>query len=265
MTYPWREAPSAQFAVIGDPIQHSLSPKMHHAAYIALGLDYRYVAIQVSSGEVSNALDHLRNLEYKGVNITVPHKEAAFAWAKSHDEVAAKLGVCNTLGLGDGMGVNTDVPGFSRSCQGIAFAEGKALVLGAGGSARAVIESLLWSGWDVCVWNRTHERALQIDAPIDVQKEIDLSGVSLVVNTTSASLTAEPLPIEEMWTKADRDIFLIDISYGAEPTRLMQSATQAGLRTMDGRRMLMEQGALAFEFWLGQSAPRESMMAALFS
>jgi shikimate dehydrogenase len=267
MFYEWRDAPKADFAVIGDPIHHSLSPKMHMRAYQALSMDYQYVPVHVLKGEVEIALDHLTSLGYQGANVTLPHKEAAFSWARSHDEIALKLRVCNTLRLSDRHGLNTDVPGFLRSLAGVAFADGSALILGAGGSSRAVMEALSGTGWEMSLWNRTYERAValvgELNQKVNIQQNISLDGISLVINTTSASLSNEPLPIESLWKTANRDIFLIDIAYGKEPTRLMKSAEHAGFRTMDGRRMLMEQGALAFEFWLNQVAPRADMLEAL--
>jgi shikimate dehydrogenase len=269
MIFGWRDAPAADFAVIGDPIHHSKSPKMHMAAYESLGLDYHYIAVHIPVGEIEPAISRLRDLGYRGINVTLPHKEAAYGWATQHDVISQRLGVCNTLNLLTGEGRNTDVPGFAKSLEGIAFSQGKALVLGAGGSARAILCALEDSGWELTLWNRTHERALRVVKEIAVEcvvvEQISLDGVGLVINTTSASLSDQELPIESLWKTANRDLFLVDISYGAEPTRLMKSAQAAGFRTMDGKRMLMEQGALALEFWLGQAAPRDVMLEALES
>src|SRR6476620_7945965 len=97
--YPWRDAPAADFAVIGDPVSHSRSPAMHRAAYAAMKLSYSYIAVQVHSGEVGIALNHLRDLGFRGVNATVPHKLEALEWSESPDDLAIKAGSSNTLDL----------------------------------------------------------------------------------------------------------------------------------------------------------------------
>jgi shikimate dehydrogenase len=130
--YSWRKAPVADFAVIGCPIGHSLSPQMHMAAFVACDLEATYVAIEVQVGEVPEALDHLQSLGYRGVNITVPHKEDAFDWCQDATDIAVHLGVCNTIDFRRCRGTNTDVVGFTNSLSENTFNGRKALVLGAG-------------------------------------------------------------------------------------------------------------------------------------
>ena len=158
-THPWREAPTGDYAVVGDPVAHSKSPAMHAAAYRALGLNLTYRAIHVPRGELGEALDHLRTLGYRGVNCTVPHKEAAFAWARQRSMTALETRMANTLHLPSGAAHNTDVMGFMA---GLALIPPetmtRTLILGAGGSAAAVISNLLRYP-HVALWNRNPERA----------------------------------------------------------------------------------------------------------
>ncbi len=263
--YPWRKAPEADFAVIGCPISHSLSPKMHAAAFAELGLESSYVAIEVQVGEVAEGLDHLQSLGYRGVNVTVPHKEDAFDWCQDASDIAVKLCVCNTIDLRRNRGTNTDVVGFSRSLEGHQFTGKKALVLGAGGSARSIIYSLELDGWEVTLWNRTASRAdrlvKQFGFSASVSSVPSLASFDLIVNSTSASLGGNRLPVD--WTEASKSALAYDLAYGDGLTPFLIDADRLGVAVQDGRRMLMEQGAAAFEFWWDETAPREVMMAAL--
>jgi shikimate dehydrogenase len=261
--FGWREAPRADFAVLGHPIKHSLSPKMHHAAYDALGRGEKYVAIEVIAEEFGQAINHLIQLGYRGVNVTIPHKTAAFEWADSTCETSQKLQVCNTLRFSDRSGVNTDVPGFLKSLPGHSQ---RALVLGAGGSARAIVYALSRQGTEVSVWNRTESRAVELVDQIGLGSRIvsdpAVGGFGLIVNTTSTGLTGDSLPID--WTGAEPGSQLAyDLAYSSGPTSFLSEAASHGLTGMDGRMMLMEQGAFAFEYWFDVSAPREAMWEAI--
>ena len=257
--YEWRDAPNADFAVIGDPVAHSLSPQMHEAAYRDLGLPFRYLAIRVAPGEVPQALDRLRELGYRGTNVTVPHKGEAMAWCKHVDGFCEQVGAVNTVDLRRRAGINTDAPGFLATLQGEPV--GQALVLGAGGSARALVRALVRDGWRVRLWNRTLERAQELASLTDstVVETADPEGASLVLNTTSASLDGEELPVE--WERVLPGALAYDLAYGTSP--YLQTASQHGLRTRDGLDMLVEQGALSLEWWTGEAAPRKAMRAAL--
>lgn len=261
----WQDAPSAEFAVIGHPISHSLSPKMHMAAFAARGLMSSYVAIEVHPGEVAEALDHLAAMGYWGVNVTVPHKEDAYAWCIEHSEVASKLRVCNTLDLRRRLGTNTDGEGFARSLDGFEFENRRALVLGAGGSARSILDSLQANRWHISLWNRTQSRAQDLVKEFGFEAEIldtpDIADHSLIVNTTSASLDGQRLPIR--WQNAMPSALAYDLAYGKGLTTFLVDASEHNLAVLDGRRMLMEQGAAAFEFWWDVPAPRDEMLAAL--
>jgi shikimate dehydrogenase len=263
--FPWRKAPEAEFAVIGCPIGHSLSPRMHTAAFQACGLESSYVAIEVQVGEVYEALDRLQSLGYRGVNVTVPHKEDAFDWCQDATDVAVRLGVCNTIDFKNNRGTNTDVVGFSMSLAGHEFQSKKALVLGAGGSARSVVYALESDGWTVALWNRTAARAARLLKEYDLVSKVvsdpNLAGFDLIVNSTSASLGGNRLPID--WNQAEKNALAYDLAYSEGLTPFLIDAQASGLKVQDGRAMLMEQGAASFEFWWDQPAPKDAMMAAI--
>ncbi len=250
----WRLAPAADYAVLGDPVAHSLSPRLHTWAYAALGLERSYVAIRVPSGEVGAALDHLQRLGYRGVNVTVPHKAEAFAWCPSHDEWAARVGVVNTIDLRTRHGANTDAPGFLASLAGLAV--GRALVLGAGGSAVAVVRALESVGWDVTVWARRPEAAQALG--VGVASTLGTEGFNLVVNATSAGLAGETLPVEWLGTG-----LAYDLVYGAAAQPFLQAAHQAGWAAQDGLSMLIHQAALALAQWEGCEPPVAAMECAV--
>lgn len=262
--FSWREAPVADFAVIGDPVHHSRSPQMHAAAYSAHGLSYRYVPIHVLPGEVGPALHHLQQLGYQGVNVTVPHKEEALDWCTGEvDRFALAVRAANTLRLSTRDATNTDAPGFRdtlRDHLGTHGGEGRrCLVLGAGGSARALITALHQDGWQIRLYNRTRSRAEEIarTVPVEVVDEANPEGCDLILNTTSASLGGETLPI--LWDLASTGALAYDLAYG-DSLPFLEGAKARGLATLDGLDLLVAQGARSFEWWLG-FAPDLSAMA----
>lgn len=261
--FEWREAPRAQYAVIGDPISHSRSPQMHHAAYAALGLDLRYVAIRVPVGEVSEALEHLRSIGYQGVNVTVPHKEEAFRWARWSDSTAARLGAVNTLRLEDRYALNTDIYGLIETVGDAVPGGGRAWVLGAGGTARAAILALQELDFEVVLTNRTAAKGESLAAEFGAVYQLawTASGFDVILNTTSTGLAGEALPID--WTGAEGCQLAYDMAYGGPNNPFLAEATKRGISARDGLDLLVAQGALALEFWLGQHAPRAQMAAAV--
>ncbi len=258
--YPWREAPAARFAVIGDPVSHSLSPKMQNAVLRELGEPGEYVAVQVPEAEVGKALDHLSNLGFEGINVTVPNKSAARQWCERVSEFASAAEAVNTVALQRREGTNTDGPGFLETIS--EFPGRRATVLGAGGSARAIVLSLSAAGYEVRLWNRTEAKAHELAAIIPgvvVLAEPTVADADIVINATSASLTGAVLELD--WTAADPEAVAYDLMYSSEPTAFLAAA---GSRPkLDGRAMLVAQGALAMESWLGRPVPREPMRRAV--
>ncbi len=260
-TFEWREAPKADFAVIGDPIAHSKSPAMHNAAYAELGLNYRYVPVRVPSGEGAQALDRLRSIGYQGVNVTLPLKQEVIRWLSECDSFASRVGAANTIRLKDRYGFNTDALGFMKTLDLLNIDSScPTLVLGAGGAARAIVAALADEGFPLRIWNRTQRKAelmieeLEIEASI--WSEPELLDAKLVVNTTSAMHSGERIGIE--WSHAMTGLVAYDISYGGKSEFLLEAEAE-DIRAVDGLGMLVMQGAYSFEWWLGLDAPHDAM------
>jgi len=269
--------------VIGWPIAHSVSPPMHNAAFEALGLDWCYVPFPVAPGSVPAALAGVRALGLRGINATVPHKQALLPLVDVLTPAARAIGAVNTVVIeedGATLGHNTDAAGFLRSLREAGFRpEGaSALVLGAGGAARAVVYALAAVGARVTVLNRTPARAASLAADMagaatgDPPRAGGLTRealaaaaqeAALVVNTTSLGMwpavETTPWPDEVPFP---RGAFLYDLVYNPRRTRLMAQAHAAGARAVDGLRMLVHQGAEAFTLWTGVEAPVEVMTRA---
>lgn len=261
--FEWRDAPEGDFAVLGDPIAHSSSPQMHEAAFRALDLPYSYHRIRVPGGELDEALAKLAARGYRGVNVTIPLKGEAANWASGLDDLSRQCGAVNTLRLESGEGINTDAPGFMDTLAGAGLEGREAVLLGAGGAARAVALALHRGGYNLRVFNRTRERAdallRELGLPGSVIDEPTAEGADLIVNATSASLTDLRLPI--LWAGARPSALAYDLAYGR--SAFVDEARSHGLRAMDGAEMLVAQGARSFEFWLGLTAPRDLMREAL--
>ncbi len=261
--YEWRDATAADFAVIGDPVSHSLSPRMHQAAYDALGLSFRYVAVRVPAGEVHLALDHLALMGYQGANVTVPHKAEALAWCSTVEPFARSVDAVNTVRLASREGINTDGPGFLDTLAVLGPMHGDVLMLGAGGSARALARALVEAHCSLRIYNRTHSRAVELAESVG-EKAVefpDPMGASLILNTTSSGLGGETLSVD--WSRASVSAVAYDLMYMEGLTPFLKGAADAGMKVVDGRELLVAQGARSFEWWTGQSAPRRAMREAL--
>jgi shikimate dehydrogenase len=253
--------------VLGWPVRHSRSPAMHEAGYRALGLDdWRYQLLPVPPELFEETARGLPGVGFVGANVTIPHKEAALALADEATDAARAIGAANTLTFGDGRihADNTDAPGLIDA---LPFdpAGRSALVLGAGGSARAVVWALAQAGADVQVWNRTPERAERLCAEIGGRPaQAPPAAADLLVNTTSVGLHGEdpfkalPLRVDAM----DGYPCLIDLVYGSGPTALVSAAQAAGATVVDGLEILVRQGARSFERWTGRPAPLDVLRAA---
>lgn len=236
---------------------------MQTAGLAAVSLPYSYVAIRVPQGEVRAAFDHLRSLGYRGLNVTVPLKAEAFAAVTEADDFSTRCGAVNTVDLHALEGINTDGAGFLDTLIGLVPRGCSALLLGAGGSARAIAMVLALEGYNLRIFNRTPERAFSLVRELDIEAEVvddpDLQDVQLIVNATSASLQSETLPVS--FANAAPHAVAYDLVYGETP--FLAEARNAGLRTMDGKGLLVAQGARSLEFWLGIEAPRKAMLEAI--
>ncbi|MDQ2985457.1 MAG: shikimate dehydrogenase [Armatimonadota bacterium] len=252
-----------RFGVLGDPVEHSLSPRMQEAAFDALGIPAEYLAISVNEVEFDPCLTNLEMCGFAGVNITVPHKQHPTLLALG-DAVVKQTGAANTVRFtNEGTQViNTDPPGFYAPIQ--TLPHGRALVLGAGGAAAAAIFALREKGWDVAVWNRTSSKAQSLAARwmCEHRDEPDPAGCSLVVNATSLGLhQGEEPPLE--WRRLEAGTTIYDLAYRQGPTDFLSHALLEGVRTVDGREMLVAQGAVSFSWWTRRNPPVEVMRKAV--
>ncbi len=262
-------------AVIGYPVSHSRSPAMQNAALAELGLagEWEYGAVEVAPEELEARVRELAGAGYAGANVTVPHKEAALALADSASETASEIGAANTLSFAPGAetGVptisaeNTDAGGLIAALPSSPRGK-RALVLGAGGAARAVVWALARAGAAVAVWNRTAERAERIAAELGGEPVADpaASEYELIVNTSSVGLGGED-PFAHLPLSADdfeAEQVVVDMVYGERPSALLAAADAAGATTVDGLEVLVQQGALSLELWTGRRAPLDTMRAA---
>lgn len=267
----------ALLAVLGHPISHSASPVMHNAALRAIGLPNRYVAIDVHPDKFEKTLKTLHRLGFKGLNITIPHKEAAARLAEPLSEEAEVVGAVNTLARLDvgWAGYNTDVAGVEKSLvRHLEEDVGGALVLGAGGSAAAALYAL----WRLRVGrivlaNRSRERAEALAERfakrLGIRVEVvgldeagrEASKAGIIVNATPLGLTYHQSPITSE-NLSSRHIVL-DMVYTPAPTPLQLAAEAAGSKYIDGVNMLVEQGAEAFRIILGREPDRTLMERAV--
>jgi shikimate dehydrogenase len=266
-----------RLAVLGYPVGHSRSPAMHSAALAELGLgeEWSYEAIEVAPNAFEARVRAMPGEGFAGANVTVPHKGAALLLADELSETAREIGAANTLlfvggeaGVGAAVEIraeNTDAEGFLRSLPGMPDGV-HALVLGAGGAARAIVWALLREGAEVEVWNRTELRSQHLCEELggSAVGAPDQSAYELIVNTTAVGLGGED-PFGELPLIADAftaSQTVVDMVYGGEPTALLRAAAAAGATTVDGIEILVQQGALSLETWTGRPAPLETMRAA---
>lgn len=254
------------FALLGDPVAHSLSPTMQNAAFRALGLPAIYVALRCDAGDVPPLVRGLAR-SGGGGNVTIPHKEAAAAALDSVLETAREVGACNTFWARDGqvVGDNTDVIGVLAAVARLEPPPGPWLVTGTGGGARAAAVAAGQSGVGVAVRSRSPERARELErwAEDHGLALADAGECTVVVNATPLGLRPDdPLPVTPEEVPAAR--VALDMVYRPGETAWVCSMRRAGRRAADGRAMLVAQGAAALECWFpGADAPEEIMRAAV--
>ena len=272
--------PPLRLAVFGDPVAHSVSPPMHNAALVALGMDLLYTRVHVRPDELPDALSHVARAGFIGVNLTIPHKTAVLPLLDAVDAHATRLGAVNTVRVeADGTlrGFNTDGPGFVRAVRaefGLTLRGASVLILGAaGGAGRALATQCVLEGCErIVLVNRTFEKARELAETLGAsavpweEAAGTLGDVDLVVNASSVGLHAgdkSPLPAAAI----PAGTLIFDTVYRAsgEPTPLLAAAREAGARTAAGLALLLYQGALSFEHWFGVPAPLEAMQRGLAS
>lgn len=281
--------PLACYAVLGQPIHHSMSPQIHAAFAAQTGQKLRYTAIEVAPADLNNTLERLPQEGFRGVNITVPHKEAAWAYAKQQgtlSERAAMAGAVNTIAWKpEGIfGDNTDGQGLLNDLQqrhGLNLSNKRILLLGAGGATRGVVLPLLAAApASLVIANRTAGRAIELAdlfSPKGVAAGCLLHGCGLealpeliattgafdlVINATSASLSGEAIQLPT--GAIANDGFAYDMMYSKAPTPFLEAQSAAGVKHIaDGLGMLVEQAAVAFTLWRGVAPTTQPVYTAL--
>jgi shikimate dehydrogenase len=246
--------------VLGHPVAHSRSPAMHNAAFAALGLDWRYVKLPVPPELFERTVRALPGSGYAGANVTIPHKHAALSLADSATAAARAIGAANTLTFDDHGAVdadNTDAGGFLAAL-GESPRGRSALVLGAGGAARAVVWALIEAGAsDVAIWNRTAERADELARAFGARAIARPEPAEIAVNATSVGLHDGTLPLEGLEPPAVG----VELVYGSQ-TPFATWASERGSRVVEGLEVLVRQGALSFRRWTGLEPPLDVMREA---
>jgi len=266
-------------ALIGDPVEHTMSPVMHNTAYKKLGLDYIYIPFRVEPEQLSQAVEGLRALNVTGFNVTIPHKVSIISMLDGLDPLAEKIGAVNTVVNADGVlrGYNTDAEGFLRALleRGVEPDGKNVVVLGAGGASRAItyilaekvagltiLNRMLEMDWAEAIAELIREDFGKIVQVMELRDEYlaeALQKADILVNATSVGMSpggeASPVPAGLL---KDR-LVVFDVVYNPMVTRLLREARNAGDRTIGGIDMLAWQGALAFEKWTGKKAPLDLM------
>ena len=270
------------FAVIGDPIEHTLSPTMHNAAFENLGLDHVFLAFRVTPDEVEKALQGVRALGIRGLNVTMPHKHSVTEFIDEADATVKFLRSANTIlnQRGRLRGFNTDGVGAVKALKnnGLELAGKKVLLLGAGGAAKAIALTLTKEVDEVCILNRDGTKARELAnilepfgkrvvgdelSPRRIQQELGDSDV--LINATSVGMTpnASESLVKPSWLRTG--LHVMDIVYNPKETRLIQEAKAVGAKVITGVEMLLHQGAASFEIWTQCKAPIDVMRNALLS
>jgi shikimate dehydrogenase len=271
------------YGIIGDPVEHSLSPGMHNAAFEKLGLDNIYVPFHVKSGELEDAINGAHAMGIRGLNVTIPHKTEVIKYLDYLDIAAGLIGAVNTIEFGENgaVGHNTDGIGAVRAIEEItSLKDKKILLMGAGGAARAISFQILMNGASsLVISNRTNEKAEElrddlvekldpdvrvIDMGFKLEKE--LNDVDILINTTSVgmypNISQKPLVTGDMMHEG---LIVYDIVYNPLKTGLLVEAENAGAETISGVKMLMYQGVEAFKIWTGIEPPIEVFQNALMN
>ncbi len=273
--------------IIGDPIEHTMSPVMHNAAFQKAGLGFVFVPFNVKPEELKQAIHGVRAFNIRGLSVTIPHKVAVIPFLDEVDSLAEKIGAVNTIVNEEKRlkGYNTDASGFLRALlkEGIQPEGKNVVILGAGGASRAIAFILADRGAELTIINRHLAPAQEMAGRIfsffrkevkalELNREnlkIALDGADIVVNTTSVGMSpnAGKSPVGADLLKPGLVVF--DIIYNPMKTRLMAEAEKRGAKIISGVEMLVWQGVAAFELWTGKSAPvqvmRESAIRALSS
>lgn len=265
------------FAVMGDPIEHSKSPAMHNAWFREMSIDATYIPVHVSSESLESAVAGLKKLGASGWNVTIPHKTAIIPYLDELDELAEKMGAVNTVVRtkeGTLKGYNTDGVGFVRSLEeavGKSHKDKPVLLIGAGGAARGIAFAMQQQGYEnLTIANRTVANAQAIvdemgtgQAISLTEAEATLADFGILVQMTSAGLATGNFSMPFSLDRLTKGAIVADIVYNPLMTPFLQAAEEKGATIVTGLGMFVHQGAIAFEYWLGESPNTNSMIAQL--
>lgn len=255
--------------VIGWPIEHSVSPGMHNAAFAALGMaDWRYEKMAVPPDVLGPSLNEFYNHGVIGINVTIPHKRAVMPFVKP-DTIAQAVGAVNTIDFRSGIGTNSDVAGFMGDlvAHGIDVRGMRVVLLGAGGAARAAAYGLVHGGAKVSIVNRTPEHAAELISQLGIEAAVAdkeaVTDADLIVNCTSVGMypKVEDSPLPET-ASLRKGVIVYDMVYRPAKTLLMTQIEAIGGTAIGGLGMLARQGAVGFALWTGVEAPVEVMLKA---
>lgn len=268
-------------SLIGDPVEHSLSPIMHNAAFQHLGLNYVYICLRVQSAKLRTAVEGIKSLGIQGLNVTIPHKITVMKYLDEIDPLAKDIGAVNTVANRDGglVGSNTDGLGGLKALEeeGVTIKGKKVVLLGAGGAARALSFCIAPLADILVILNRTEEKAVELASSLrrrfskkilggNLNRDIlvkELEGADILINSTSVGMyprSGECL-VDNSLLNPKMTVF--DIVYNPLETRLLREAKRVGAKTVGGVDMLVHQGALAFQIWTGVTPPIDVMFRAV--
>ncbi|TFF97281.1 MAG: shikimate dehydrogenase [Promethearchaeota archaeon] len=265
------------FALLGHPVEHSMSPTMWNPALEDLGLDYVYVACDVHPNNLKSAIEGVRALDIKGVNVTIPHKENVIKYLDEIDPLASKMGAINTIKNEHGYlkARNTDAGGAKKALldAGCQIKEKNILILGAGGASRALCFTLAEEANRIHLTDIDKEKAEKLaeevkdklDANIIGEKATDtflhknIQNADILINATPIGMypKIDDIPISKNLLHSD--LFVFDVIYNPLKTKLRKEAAKIGCKTLGGLDMLVNQGVLAFEWWTGRKPNAELM------
>jgi shikimate dehydrogenase len=258
------------FAVLGDPVSHSLGPLMHNAAFLDLGYNGAYLAFKVK--DIGKAVVGIKALGVKGASITIPHKVSLMDFLDELDDTAKKIGAVNTIINREGIltGYNSDGLGAVKALlEKTSIKDKRVVILGAGGAARAIGFAIISEGGRVTIINRTPAKGEQLanDLGAEFQPILKMNKTDchILINTTPVGMIPDTDAMPVRKEDLDKAVVVMDIVYNPLKTRLLKTAEDLGCRTIDGVSMFVYQGAFQLELWTGMTAPVEVMRKAVLT
>lgn len=271
--------------LLGNPVKHSKSPHMHNLCFEKLGLDYVYMAFGIQDNLIGKSVDAMRILNFKGFNVTMPHKQRVMDFLDEISEDAKIIGSVNTVVNNNGrlIGYNTDGRGFVKALEeeGQGFKDEKIIIIGAGGASKSISIQLAFDGArEVVLFNRTTHKAQEISDIINKEMpnskaralELDEKILKKELKDSKVLINATSIGMKDTIDKSvitspnilHKDLFVADIIYAPSKTKFLFQAEEVGCRTMNGTSMLLYQGALAFKMWTGKDMPIEDVKERIF-